>query len=108
MGLRRRHLVHQVGGVYRLVLLLRIQQLGVDGIAEKERVNCLILVHATAREEGLEVGVCAVVACVGREMAALRTEMWAWRLLWYALAMLQEVRVGDGRLVRELLGLGGC
>jgi hypothetical protein len=92
-----------------LVLRLRVQQLRIDRAAKEERVNCLILIDVIAREEGLEVGVGAVIArvqTVGREVGALGSEMWTRRLLWYALAMLQKGRVGDSRLMRELLGLG--
>lgn len=78
MRLRRRHLVHQVGGVDGLVLRLGVQQIRVDGVAEEERVNCLALVDVVVREQRLEVRVGAVVGSVelvGPEVGALRAKM---------------------------------
>lgn len=114
MRLRGRHLVHQVGRVYRLVLRLRVQQLRVEGGAVQEgRVNCLVLIAVVLGEEVVEVdvvvggGVVANVQWIGREVVALGPKVRARRASRYVLAGVEEVGARDGGLVGELLRLGG-
>ena len=57
MSLRRRHRVHKVGGVNRLCLRLRVEQLWVEGAAQKGGIN------------GLALGVIvAAIVTVGKEV----------------------------------------
>lgn len=87
------------------MLLLRVQQLRVQGCAEVRGVEGLVLVKVGACEEAVEVGVAVIrdVESLGLEVAALRAKVRR-VVLRQALAGLQEVLVKGG-LLRELLRL---
>lgn len=78
MRLCRRHLVHQVVWIDGLVLLLlRLQQLRVEGAAEVCGVERVGLGEVAARKKAVEVGTGRVcdVEVVGLEVVALGPEL---------------------------------
>lgn len=115
MRLAGAHLIHEVGGVHRLVLGLRVEQLRVERVAEEGGVDCLVLtkvaiavVVALGEEVEVDVvgvGVAVEVERVGSEIVALGAKLRA--ALVGNGAVGGQVGVVEGGLVRELLRLGG-
>lgn len=104
VGLRGGHLGHEVVGVDRMVLLLVLEQVGVQRVAEWRGLG---RVQVVASEEAVEVDRARVrdVELVGGEAVALRAEVRR-VVLRQGLGGLEEARVGQHLvLLREGLRL---